>query len=97
MTEFPLTLRLVDAAAVLRAMYGDSAEHIIGRKLPRHNWRFEVDYVVGDRKGSVGFHAAATADYVVKVLQREGLLPSDDGDPREIDRYSTWTGEVNPG
>lgn len=58
---------LVDIAAEAREMYGEDADKIAGRKLPEHEWRFEVTFPDGSR---ATMHYEASAAHVQAYVER---------------------------
>lgn len=67
----PVQISMVDIAAEAREMYGEHADEIAGRKLPEHEWRFELRFRNG---GRASMHFGATADDLqayIEYLERE--------------------------
>jgi hypothetical protein len=62
-------IKLVDVAGAAREMFGDAADEIAGRRLPEHDWRFEVTTDAGSR---INFHSDATAEHVAAYLAERG-------------------------
>lgn len=64
-----MKIKLVDVAASAREMFGAAADEIAGRRLPEHDWRFEVTTAAGAR---ISFHSDATAEHVAAYLAERG-------------------------
>lgn len=47
-------------------MYGDRADEVAGRKLPEHEYRFQVHFDSGAR---TTFHYGATADHIMDHMK----------------------------
>jgi hypothetical protein len=68
MADYDPRLRIVDVAAHARELFGEKgAAFIIGRPLPEHDYRFEVDTPTG---GEMTLAAGDTAADVAASLDR---------------------------
>lgn len=62
-------ITLVDIAAECREVYGERADEVANRKLPEHEWRFELKF---DDGTEATLHVGATAADVAAYLDRYG-------------------------
>lgn len=67
------TVQVVDVADTARRVFGAAAEHIAGRPMPEHDYRFHMKTPTG---GEVTFNQYATAQHVAEYCEREGWLSS---------------------
>jgi len=61
-------LQIIDAAAHARTLYGDKADYVVGRTLPKHDYRFHANLPSG---GCITFHTGATAEHIMSHLAEE--------------------------
>jgi hypothetical protein len=66
-TKHKLNLRLVDASAEARELFG--TVEFMGHDITKPDWRFEIDTPTG---GTVTFNSQATAAYVRAYVECEG-------------------------
>ncbi len=67
-----ITIRVIDAAANARELYGDKADYITNRTLPEHEYRLEISYSKAERKGQICLPAGAsvTAEQILALVNR---------------------------
>jgi len=61
-------IKLTDVAGEARAMFGDQADYVAGRKLPDHDWRFEIIFESG---AQISMNSDADATQVAAAIDRE--------------------------
>jgi DNA-binding CsgD family transcriptional regulator len=69
----PVRIRVIDIAAATREMYGEAANHVAGRVLPEHEYRFQIIWPSGTRE-SCPDGWTLTADMIAAGMT-ESLTP----------------------
>lgn len=67
-----ITVRVIDAAAKARELYGDQADYITNRTLPEHDYRLEISYSNGERSGQacLAVGESVTAEQILALVNR---------------------------